>query len=92
MSNIAHDKVGVPKAIASLDSPGPIARSIQSAFQMVSEVQGFVRTVKADGTGKYLLSEQWTEGTRAAFETNIDDLGTALGTAAAELKALLKLS
>jgi hypothetical protein len=90
VGSIAFDLVNLSRRLDMADgSIGPTARNLQSAWTLAMAINSMVRDIKAPGAGSYVRSEAWTAAHQADYETQIDNLDTALIDVAAALATIV---
>ena len=94
MSSIAFDIQNLSKALDRMDSKGPTARNVQSAWAMAQTINSLLLQLSGGLAGQakelYVVSEDWT-GTLANYKTAVDAAQTACTTLLSELKALTEV-
>ena len=89
-ASVAFDIQNLVKRLDTLDSTGPTARNIQSAYSLVQTANSLLLALADGGAGKFTLSEDWKEADRAAYETAVAAAQVGITAAFAAFKTLAK--
>lgn len=90
MSGAAFDIQSLTRSLDTLDAKGPVSRNVQTAFRLQQIVNLILGDIAAAGAGHFVLSEDWTEVNRTAYEADVTAAISAGATVSGNLKALVK--
>jgi hypothetical protein len=90
MPSVAFDIQNLVRRLDTMDSTGPTARNLQSAWALVQTANSLLQDLVSGGAGHFTLSEDWVEANRVAYEAAVSAAQVAITTAQQQFKILAK--